>query len=123
MEVAKVVQAWETAKGRSTKMIDMEVEAEQRKEPKRVPTQDHKAMKRAFEAKHWKLSDETVPSNRFMEKRIDMIEKNEWKAEPLSEVLAVTEDDESHAAPKVDSQGNFVSVRVGNRVQLPKNPE
>ena len=41
MKVAKLVQAWETAQGRSTKMVEMEAEAEQRKEPKRVPTQDH----------------------------------------------------------------------------------
>ena len=89
MKVAKVVVAWETAKGRSAKMVELEAEAESRKEPKHVPTQDHKAMKKAFEDKHWELTDGATPGQRFMEKRIDMIEKCEWKAEPLSEVLGV----------------------------------
>ena len=87
MKAAKVVVAWETAKGRSAKMVEMEAEAESRKEPKHVPVQDHKAMKKAFEDQHGELIDEATPSQRFMEKRIDMIEKCEWKAEVLSEVL------------------------------------
>ena len=48
MKVAKVVVAWETTQGRSARMVEMEAEAEHRKEPKHVPVQDHKAMKKAF---------------------------------------------------------------------------
>ena len=95
IKVAKLVVAWQTAKGRAEKMVEMQAEAEHRREPKHVPTVDHKAMKKIFQEQHGKLTDKTTPGQRFMEKRLDMIEKCEWKAERLSEVLAVTEDEET----------------------------
>ena len=104
-------------------MVEVEAEAEHRKEPKHVPVQDHKAMRKAFEDQHWKLTDEQTPSERFMEKRLDMVEKCQWTAEPLSEVLGVLEDDEPMGVPRVDAKGNFVSVKVSNRVPLPRNSE
>ena len=123
MKVARLAVAWETAKGRSAKMVELEAEAESRKEPKHVPTQDHKAMKKAFEDQHWTLTDEGTPSQRFMEKRLDMIEKCQWKAEPLSEVLGVLEDEDPMDVPRVDAKGNFVTVKMGNTVALPRNME
>ena len=41
-------------------MVEMQAEAEHRKEPKHVPVQDHKAMKKAFEDQHWELTDEAT---------------------------------------------------------------
>ena len=40
--ITKVVIAWETAKGRVSKMTELEGEAEQRAEAKRLPVLDHR---------------------------------------------------------------------------------
>ena len=47
--ISKVVIAWETAKGRVSKLIELEGEAETRSEAKRLPVPDHRAMEDAFE--------------------------------------------------------------------------
>ena len=121
--ISKVVIAWETAKGRAGKVAELEAEAEQRSEAKRLPVPEHKAMKESFENKFWELTERHVPAPRWMEKRFDQIEKNTLRAEPLSEVLAVCEEDDTLAVPRVDKSGGLVTVKVGNRIPLPENTE
>ena len=123
VSISKVVIAWETAKGRTAKLVEMEGEAEQRSEAKRLPVPDHTAMKQAFEDSHWRIKDHDTPAPRWMEKRFDQLEKNVFRAEPLSEVLGVNEEDDTLATPKVDKGGSIVTVRVGNRIPLPENTE
>ena len=123
VSISKVVIAWETAKGRTAKLTELEGEAEQRSEAKRLPTPDHKAMKTAFESKHWEINERATPAPRFMEKRFDMIEKNDLRAEPLSEVLGADQEDDSLAVPRVAKDGSFTTVKVGSRIPLPENTE
>lgn len=123
VKVSKVIVAWETAKGRTAKMTEMEGEAEVRGEPKKVPQPDYEAMKETFRTKRYELQDHTTPAKSVMEKRLDMIEKNSLTAEPLSEILAVDEDMGSMATTKIDSKGNLVAVKMSNTVPLPENPE
>ena len=40
--------------------------------------------------------------------------------EQAAEVLGVLEDDEPMGVPRVDAKGNFVSVKMSNRVPLPR---
>ena len=49
--------------------------------PKRRQTSDHVAMKEAFEARHWALEDDYVPSRAYIERILDRVEKNGLKAE------------------------------------------
>ena len=80
-------------------------------------------MKKAFEDQHWKLTDEQTPSERFMEKRLDMVEKCQWKAEPLSEVLGVLEDDEPWGLPRVDAKGNSLRFACPHQpIPSPRQP-
>ena len=123
VKVAKVIVAWDTARGRTTKMVEMEAEAEVRGEPKKVPQPDYEAMKDAFEKGHWKLAERDTPSKNFMERRLEMLEKNSLRAEPLSRVLAVSEDEENLQEPRWDAKNMLVAVKVGNKVALPENPE
>ena len=44
VKINKIVISWETSKGRTAKMNELEGEAETRREPKRFPMPDHKAM-------------------------------------------------------------------------------
>ena len=40
-----------------------------------------------------------------------------------SEVLALSEEGDNFATPKIDAKGNFTTVRVGSKVPLPENTE
>ena len=94
VKISKIVISWETSKGRIAKMHELEGEAETRREPKRLPMPDHKAMKEHFAKAHWKLADRDTPAPRWMERRFEMLEKNDLKAESLSDVLNVSEEDD-----------------------------
>jgi len=61
VKVSKVVVAWESAKGRATKLAEMDGEAEVRELPKKVPLPDFFAMRSAFEEKHGELTGDQVP--------------------------------------------------------------
>ena len=107
VNISKVVIAWETSKGRVAKMHELEGEAETRREPKRLPMPDHKAMKEHFKKAHWELAERDTPAPRWMEKRFEMIEKNDLRAECLTDVLNVLEEDDQLATPKID-QGEIL---------------
>ena len=86
-------------------MHELEGEAETRREPKRLPMPDHKAMKEHFRKAHWVLAERDTPAPRWMEKRFEMIEKNDLRAECLTDVLNVLEEDDQLATPKIDQGG------------------
>ena len=67
VKISKVVIAWETSKGRIAKMHELEGEAETRREPKRLPMPDHKAMKEHFKKAHWELAERDTLAPRWME--------------------------------------------------------
>ena len=46
-------------------------------------------MRKAFEVAWWELEDSNCPSKGYLEKKLDEVEKNDLRAELLSEVLAV----------------------------------
>ena len=124
MKVSRVIVAWQAAQTKTTKIREMEGEAEVRGEPKKLPQPDYQAMKTGFEEKYWEIEDADAPSLVFMQKRLDMIEKASFGAESLSEVLdATTEDLPCKEAPSVDAKGYFISVKVGPRLSMPSNSE
>jgi len=58
-----------------------------------------------------------------MEKRLDMIEKGDFRAEPLTEVLSL-EDDESDTMRAVfNTAGQLEAVKVGKKVPMPMTTE
>ena len=123
VKISKIVISWETSKGRVAKMHELEGEAETRREPKRLPMPDHKAMKEHFAKAQWALAERDTPAPRWMEKRFEMLERNDLKAECLTDVLNVLEEDDQLTTPKIDQGGNFVTIKTGSRVPLPSNIE
>ena len=98
-KVAAILVAWTTAKKRADKLAEHEGQQEVEGAPKRIPFGDHGAMKKAFEAKHWVLEDEMVPAKCYVERIMDRVEKDDLKAELLTEVLCVRDDTEEIMAP------------------------
>lgn len=53
---SKFLAAWESAKARSSKVAQVEAEAEIRQDAKPIITSDYKAMREAYEAAWWPLA-------------------------------------------------------------------
>ena len=99
------------------------MEHEVRDEPKKLPSGDRRAMKTAFEKQFWKLDDLLCPSRKYLEKKLDEIEKNELRAELLAEVISVSDEGDEVLKPVWDSQMNLKAIRIGQSIPLPENPE
>ena len=89
IKAGKVVVAWLAAKARATKQADLDGECEARKVPKDIGTSDVAAMRKAFEKAWWELEDTQVPAKTYLEKKLDEVEKDELRAELLTEVLTL----------------------------------
>ena len=122
VKVSNVVVAWNSAKTRAAKVAELDGEAEIRGEAKKIPMPDFVAMREAFEKQFWKLEDHEVPSKTLIEKRLDMIEKGDFKAEPLEEVLDLEVDEGNDSLPVWDS-GVYKAMRVATKIPLPSNTE
>ena len=59
-------------------------------------------IRESFESKHWPLEDELLPSRDYVERLLDRVEKNDLKAELLSEVTSVKDDAEETLRPVWD---------------------
>ena len=120
---AAVIVAWSTCKKRCEKQAELDAEHEVRDEPKRLPVGDRQAMRVAFEAKFWKLEDSLCPGRSYLEKKLESVEKNDLRAETLSEVVCARDEADGALRPVWDSQMNLKAIRVGPQVPLPSNPE
>ena len=123
VKAGRVTVAWLTAKSRAAKQADLDGECEARKVPKDIGTSDVSAMRKAFEKAWWELEDSQVPAKTYLEKKLDEVEKDELRAEPLTEVLTVPEDDPDTLKTIWTSNNELKAVKVGAKVSLPKDPE
>ena len=114
-KVAAIVVGWTSAKARAAKQAEMDGEADARSEPKRIPASDTLAMKAMFEKRFWALEDELTPSKSYVERKLEMIEKDDLRAELLSEVLCVRDDGEETLRAVVDVNMNMKAIKIGNR--------
>jgi len=123
VKVSKVVVAWEAARVRKTKQAELDGEAEIREQPKKVCLPDYFAMRAAYEEGHGALTDDQVPGKTFMEKRLEMIEKGDFRAEPLSEVLSLEDDEGDTLRAVFTPSGQLEAVRIGKKVPMPMTTE
>jgi len=123
VRVSKVVVAYESAKSRASKVAELEGEAETRELPKKVPLPDFFAMRRSYEEAYGAMTDDQVPGKQFMEKRLEMIEKGDFRAEPLCDVLSLDDDEADTMKAIFNPSGQLEAVRVGKKVPLPATTE
>ena len=57
------------------------------------PTPDYQGMREAYEKKLWEIEDRKVPSRACVAKKLESVEKNDLKVEPLTEVTNTREDE------------------------------
>ena len=58
-----------------------------------------------------------------MERRLQMIERNDFQAEPLSEILSLDDDEGDTMRAVINAQGHLEAVRIGKKIALPENTE
>ena len=123
IRAGRVTVAWMAAKARTTKQADLDGECEARKVPKDIGSSDVAAMRRSFEKAWWELEDSQVPAKTYLEKKLDEVERDELRAELLTEVLTVPEDDPDTLKTIWTNTNELKAVKVGARVSLPRDPE
>ena len=121
--VAAILVAWASAKKRAEKKAELEGELDARGEPKPVGVTDALAMKAAFETRFWKLEDERTPSRVYLEKKLEQVEKNDLRAELLTEVLCQRDDADEVLKPVWDTAFTLKAVKVSKKIPAPANPE
>jgi len=123
VKAGKVITAWLAAKARSAKQVEVEGDCEARRVPKDLPVGDMAAMRIAYEKKYWELEDKNIPGKSYMEKKLDEIEKDELRAEALSEVICSPEDDPDTLKAVWNANNELRAVKVGAKAALPRDPE
>ena len=123
VKISKIVVAWQAARTRAQKQTEQDGDCEVRRVPKDVPLSSVAAMNSAFELAHWPLEDKQKPARSYLERKLDEIEKDDLRAEPLEEVVSVEEDDPDMLRTEWKPDGQLRAVRIGTKVSLPKGPE
>ena len=123
VEAVKITVAWQAARARSQKQADQGGDCEVRRIPKDIPRAVSAGMREAFERTHWPLEDKQATVRSFVQRKMDEVEKNELRAEPLEEVVSLEEDDPHALKTEWRPDGQLRAVRVGTKVPLPKGPE
>ena len=123
VKVFKLVVAYESAKGRAVKMAEIGGEAEVRYVPKKLIASDFHGMREAFEKQYWALEDTELPSRGYLEKKLEMVEKDDLRAEKLGEVANGREDEGTTLKTIWDSSNTLSAVEIDAKVPLPQNPK
>ncbi len=119
----KIFIALQAAKTRTLKQTEQDGDCEVRRVPKDIPLTSVAAMHGEFEKAHWALDDKQKPARSYLERKLDEIEKDDLRAEPLEEVVSVDEDDPDMLRTEWRPDGQLRAVRIGTKVSLPKGPE
>ena len=93
VKAGKIFVALQAAKTKALKQTEQDGDCEMRRVPKDVPLSSVAAMHGEFEKAHWPLDDKQKPARSYLERKLDEIEKDDLRAEPLEEVVSVNEDD------------------------------
>ena len=123
VKISKILVVWDACRTRSKKEAEMAGEAECRHQPKALGGTDYSAMRAAFEAKWWPLGDKEIPAKSYLERRLEQVEQEEPRAEPLTEVIHREEEDPDILKTVWDGSGALRVTKAAARVELPKNPE
>ena len=123
VQLSRLICAWNAARARAQEQDKTEAEAQVRNLAKPVPVCDYNTMRKQFKEKFWKLEDAKAPSRQYIEQQLEKVEKSDWRAERLTEVVADKEDNKDGMMPVFDVTGVFKSLKTKSTVPMPANSE
>jgi hypothetical protein len=123
VKCSRVLVAWDSAKARSVKLAEAEGDAEARGLPKEISSNDGQIMRLTFEMKYGDLSEREVPGRSYLERKLDEVEKSDFRAESLTEVISKEEDEPGSINPVWAANGQLTAMKVSTKVNLPADTE
>ena len=92
VRVANLLVAWEKATTRTKKQSEIEGELQSKNLIKPMANSEYTAMIQSWEKKFWELDDDIIPAKSYLEKRAELLEQDDYKAEALTTCLLYTSD-------------------------------
>ena len=125
VQVEAVICAWQAAQRRAERVSELEGDADAHQTRKALPPSDHTAMRKAFEARWWRLEEIDVPGRRYLESRLQELERGDLKAEPLRIVQSLEEEDDTpETLTPVWSRSLTLQLKTGGaQAEPPAGPE
>ena len=128
VETAKLVEAWDTARQRSSTTRKLEAEAKVAGTSRELLKGVHLALRRAHVKAHGEVDDRRCPGRSYIEARLEQLDDGELEAEPLTKVTTVALEQTSTETGADSSFGvrrdGVVHVVKGQRkAPMPSNPE
>ena len=123
VRMSNLICAYNASKARSVEIDKIDAENEVRQVPKVIAGRDFLTMRAAFKEKHGALDDERCPARSYIEKKLDDLEKGDFRAEMLTEVINFKQDDARELQPVWDSGGKFKAIRTTSTTNLPTDSE
>ena len=121
--LSKLKGAWDTCRSQVSKRQEAHAAAEFRLMPKPMAPSEHESMKNAYKARFWELDDHLVPSQSYIEQLQNAVEKGQFRAEPLSEVLDADQVEPGVLRPRFDNDGNLQALKTKVTRPLPEDTE
>eukprot|EP00973_Karenia_brevis_P080897 11222732-Karenia_brevis.AAC.1 len=122
VQAARLLTAWDSAKWHVSEEESAKAEAQASQVDRPAPTMDHSFLRSSFEKIHGRpLLDET-PSKQYVVLKMVDIEKNEPRAERLSEVSAVSDQQEDFLTATLDADGAGKIKKGAKDSSRPRNP-
>ena len=123
VQVAAFVCAFRAATARANRFAEAEGDMDARRLTKPLPLGDLAAMRAAWEKKWWRLEDHEVPAVSYLEKKLEELEKGEWRAEPLTAVCHFSEEEPDTMTPVFTATGTITLKRGTAKGEMPANSE
>ena len=123
VKMSILICAYNAAKARSSEVDKVDAENDVRQVPKTIAGRDFLTMRAAFKDKYGPLEDERCPARSYIERKLDDLEKGDFRAETLAEVINFRQDDARELQPVWDSSGTFRAIKTTAKTALPANSE
>ena len=123
VRVANLLVAWETATTRTRKQSEIEGELQSKNLIKPMANSEYTSMIQAWEKRFWELDDDVIPARSYLEKRAELIEQDDYKAEALNTVLTRDQEDPDVLVPVWSASGSLQMRKGGQTIEEPKNAE
>ena len=121
VKMSNLLCAYNASKARSVEMDKVDAESDVRQVPKTIAGRDFLTMRAAVKDKYGPLEDERCPARSYIERKLDDLEKGDFSAETLAEVINFRQDDARELQPVWDSSGTFRAIKTAAKTALPTN--
>ena len=91
--MAKLCNAWESSCLRGKKRKEEDAEQRVSDLPRRLPRNEHAELRKTFTKRHRETEDRHTPHPEYIERKLQQLEDGDLKAERLTEVVSLADDD------------------------------